>query len=181
MAVNEGDILRALNLDGLGTSVEKVYKDFITKAGNELIQLFKREIRERTKGSGTLAQSLSVLPKETGFEITADEYYNFVDDGVNAAPSRQGIKTIRPLIQNAPYSFKNLGVSKSMEKSISEWSGVSLGQAYGIAVSIKKHGIKPHNITDNAISDEVLEKISKDLAEVTGIMITAVFKKGESK
>ena len=91
MAVNEAEVLRQLNLNNLGRSPEEVYTDFITETGNELIKLFKTEINKTTKGSGTLAQSLKVLPKSTGYEITADRYYDYINEGVNAAPRTKGI------------------------------------------------------------------------------------------
>lgn len=177
MAVSEADVLRQLNLEDLGRSADDIYSDFLTDVGNDIIKLFKREINDNTKGSGTLAQSLSVLPKTGGFEITADFYYQFIDDGVNAAPRRQGLKYTRPLVQNSPYSFKHLGVGRQMERSVAQWSGASIGQAYGIAISIKKHGIKGHNITENTLTDDVLEKIAEDLGKVTGFFVTATLKK----
>lgn len=179
--INEAEILQQLNLENVGRSADAVYKDFITDVGNELIDLFRDRIASSTKGSGTLASSLKAVPTETGFAIEADYYYDFIDSGVNAAPKKQGLKYTRPLVQNSPYSFKHLGVSSNMERKIAEWSGVSIGQAYGIAISIKKHGIQPKNITQSVITPEVLEKISTDLGKITGLIITATFKKHGAK
>ena len=179
--INEADVLRQMNLEDLGRSADVVYKDFITEVADELIQQFRDKIQDNTKGSGTLAQSVSPLIKKDGFVIEADYYYRFVDDGVNAAPKQQGLKYTRPLVQNSPYSFKHLGVGSNMERSIAQWSGVSIGQAYGIAISIKKHGIKAKGITDSVITNEVLEKISTDLGKVTGFIINATFKKHGAK
>ena len=49
--------------------------------------------------------------------------------------------------------------------------------AYAVAMSNKKKGLKGHNITDNVITEKVLEDISKDLAEVTGLNFEISFEK----
>lgn len=179
--INEADILRQLNLEDVGRSADDVYSDFITDVGNELIDLFREAIHKNTKGSGTLASSLKTIPTSSGFAIEADYYYQFIDQGVNAAPKRQGLRYTRPLVQNSPYSFKHLGVGKNMERTIAQWSGVPIGQAYGIAISIKKHGIKGKGITDSVLTDEVLTKISEDLGKITGFLVKATFKKHGAK
>ena len=63
-----------------------------------------------------------------------------------------------------------------MAKSIGEWANVSdISQAYAIGVNIKRYGIKPKNITDKVVTDEMLERISQDLLTATGLIVTASF------
>lgn len=176
--ISEADILRQLDAAGLGTT--EVYQDFITELGNEIANDFREYLDTKTKSTGRHTK-IYAKPSQNGFVIEADYWYDFIDQGVNAAPKQEGLKYTRPLVQNSPYSFKHLGVGSNMERSIAEWSGASIGQAYGIAISIKKHGIQPKNITEGVITPELLEKISTDLGKITGLMITATFKKHGAK
>lgn len=170
---DEADILRSI--ENLGAQRSDFYRDVITDLSNEIIKRYREALSG--SGSGNLASSLTVKPNKNGFEIEADYYFKFIDEGVNASPKKQGIKYVRPLVQNSPYSFKNLGVGSNMEKSIAQWSGVSLGSAYGIAVSIKKHGIKAQNINDKVLDEETLNLISADLSTVLGLAVEVTFDK----
>lgn len=162
-------------LSDIGSVKGDFYQDYLTSIGQTVIDRYKEVLAKETSGSGTLAQSVIALPNQNGFEIEADFYFKFIDEGVNAAPKIPGVKYIRPLVKGAPYSFKNLGVGRDMEKSIAQFSGKPLGQAYGIAVSIKKHGIKPHNINDQVLTDEFLDDISEDLSIVLGLAVEVTF------
>ena len=62
-----------------------------------------------------------------------------------------------------------------MASSIREWSGAPMEQAYAIGVNIKTYGIKPQNISEQAVSDEVLDRISEDLATITGLVVEVTF------
>jgi hypothetical protein len=126
-----------------------------------------------------LKSSVTVLPSQNGFDIEADYYYKFIDDGVSGVGQfgEKGIDSSRVpgLVTNGTYKFKNLGVPSAMVNSIREWSGASIEQSYAIAVNIKNYGIKPKNITDKVITDAVLERIAEDLATLTGLNIEARF------
>lgn len=175
MAVNEAEVLRQLEAQGVGANPKDYYKDFIGEIADDIVKGFKDEIKATTEGSGALSQSVVAVPKKDGFQVEADFYYKFVDEGVNAAPKVSGAKYIRPLVQNSPYSFKHLGVSKDFAKSISQYVGASIPSQYAVAVSIKKHGIKAHNITDKVITDGVLDRIAEDLATILGLTVEVIF------
>lgn len=180
MAVNEADILNELDAQNIGKSVDNVYRDFITDIGNELQEAFRKYTNDHTKGSGTLAQSFVAKPEKNGFVINADFYYNFIDLGVQASPLPPGIKpTRKQFTGNSPYAFESLFVPERMERSIAQWTGKPIGANYGVAVSIKKHGIEPKNITSNVITDEVLQRIADDLSQITGIAVSAMFERTE--
>jgi hypothetical protein len=172
MAINEAEELRNLLSNGLGD--DGFYQDFIGRLSNDIVKEFKDGINKNTKGSGALASSVVAVPTRSGFEVQADFYYKFIDEGVNAAPST-GIKTSRPLVTGAPYSFKNLGVSKDFAKSMKQYAGANVSHAYAIAVSIKKHGIKAKDITDKVVTNDLLEQIAEDLATLTGLAFGVVF------
>jgi hypothetical protein len=101
------------------------------------------------------------------FEIQADDYYKFVDQGVN------GIAVNHASV----FSFRYPGVSYNMAKAIQEWKGLEMSHAFAVASNIKQRGLKPKHITESVITDELLEKISKDLAEVTGLTFEIKFTK----
>lgn len=176
MAINEAEILRTLSKQDVGKKPENIYINAITVLSDEIVENFKDVIEKETRSdNGALKSSVIVVPSKNGFEIEADFYYKFIDDGVNAAPSGPGSNAVRPLVQGAPYSFKNLGVPPKMAQSIWESYGGSLPQAYAIAVSIKKHGIKPKNITEQVWNDAVIDRVSADLSRITGLAVTVMF------
>jgi len=185
MAVNEAEILQQLESTGIGvgqyseTQAVSLYQKLMLNLGNDIQESFREQIEKDTKSdNGALKGSVKALPSKTGFDIFADFYYKFIDDGVSGVGQFQGaMKSIRPVVSNGLYQFKNLGVPESMAQSIREWSGASIEQSYAIAVNIKRYGIKPKNITDAVITDEVLERIALDLATVTGLVIEVSFDK----
>ena len=177
MAINEAEILRQLERDGLGADPKEMYSNIITDIGNDLMKQFRTVIEKETSSTnGALKSSVTVLPSQNGFDIEADYYYKFIDDGVSGVGKfSDGKSPIRSVVSSGLYSFKNLGVPKAMANSIREWSGASIEQSYAIGVNIKNYGIKPKNITDTVITDAVLERIAEDLATVTGLNIEARF------
>jgi len=111
------------------------------------------------------------------FEIQADQYYKYQDQGVNAAPEVTGYEYKRARVQSSVFSFKYASPGKNMVKAIQEWKGGTMEKAYATARSIKMHGLKPRNITENVMTDAVLNQIASDLAAVTGLMFDVSFVK----
>jgi len=113
----------------------------------------------------------SIIPVPTGnlsFRLEADDYYPFVDQGVNAVGTNN---------YGSQFSFNYPGVSHNMATAISQWKGLDMSHAYAVSYNIKQRGLKPKRITDNVITDEVLNKIANDLAEITGLMFEIKFDK----
>jgi len=181
--MTEGEILRALAGSGIGSGkftdsqMVSAYDKLILSLGNDIVDSFRTQIEKDTSSqNGALKGSVIPIPTKNGFEIQADYYYKFIDDGVSGVGQFSGATSpIRSVVSNGLYSFKNLGVPQSMAKSIREWSGASISQAYAIGVNIKNYGIKPKNITDKVVTDAMLERISQDLLTATGIIVTASF------
>jgi len=180
--MTEGEILRALAGSGLGKGFDEVkaetaYELIIKKIGDDIVDSFRTQIEKDTKSdNGALKASVEPIFKGKGFQIEADYYYKFIDDGVSGVGQFSGaMSPIRSVVSNGLYSFKNLGVPEAMANSVREWSGASISQAYAIAVNIKRYGIKPKNITDKVVTDEMLERISQDLLTATGLIVTASF------
>ena len=162
-------------LEGFGISQsdaeqpETAYNNFLKDVGNKVTKDFRKYIKANANNTGGLAASVVYFPTgKLSFEIQADDYFKFQDEGVNAVGSNN---------YNSTFSFKYPGVSKKMAKAISEWKGLDMSHAYAVAYNIKQHGIVPKNIIENVITDDVLERISKDLAEVTGMIFNVKFEK----
>jgi len=178
MAINEAEILRQLERQDIGKDASKVYINSLTVLADQITQDFKDVIEKETRSdNGALRQSVTTVPNSNGFEIDADFYYKFIDDGVSGVGSFKGVPQHRQVVSGAPYQFKNLGVPSKMVKSIREWSGASIEQSYAIAVNIKNYGIKPKNITDQVWNDTTIQRVSDDLSEITGLAVTVVFEK----
>lgn len=165
-------------LEDFGVSVaeaeqpQSVYEKFILDVGNKVTSDLRKYIEEHAKNTGALAQSVVYFPTGAlSFEIQADDYYKFVDEGVN------GIATNH----SSQFSFKTPFVSYNMAKAIQEWKGIEMSHAFAIATNIKQRGLKPKHITDNVINDKVLEMIAKDLTEITGLTFEITFTKTTEK
>ena len=167
-------------LDTLGFSEselqqpESAYEKLILGIANQVTQEFKEYIQNNASNTGALAQSVVYFPTGAmSFEIQADDYYKFQDEGVS---SINGTKF------NSPYSFRLPYVTKSHAIAIQKWKGYDLSHAYASAYVTKhRYGIKPKNITANVMTDDVLERIASDLAEVTGLMFEVKFTKNTQK
>jgi len=168
MASNNFDFLDDFGIDK-GATPENRYENFIKDVGNKITKDLRTYIENNAYNTGALAQSVVYMPNgKMSFDIQADSYYKFMDEGVNAVGTNN---------MNSSYSFKGLFVSSNHARAIQEWKGLEMSHAYAVAMSNKKKGLKGHNITDNVITDKVLEDISKDLAEVTGLNFEISFEK----
>jgi len=165
-------------LEEFGVSVaeaeqpQSVYEKFIINVGNKVTADLREYIQANAMNTGALAQSVVYFPTGAlSFEIQADDYYKFVDQGVN------GIAVNHASV----FSFRYAGVSYNMAKAIQEWKGLEMSHAFAIASNIKQRGLKAKNITENVINDKVLEMIAKDLTEITGLTFEIKFTKATEK
>jgi hypothetical protein len=161
-------------LEEFGVSVgeaeqpQSVYEKFILTVGNQVTADLREYIQQNASNTGALAQSVVYFPTGAlSFEIQADDYYKFVDQGVNGIAQNQG----------SAFSFKTPFVSYNMAKAIQEWKGLDMSHAFAIATNIKQRGLKAKHITDSVITDDLLNRIANDLAEVTGLTFEIKFEK----
>jgi hypothetical protein len=166
-------------LEGFGISTanvaqpENVYQEFILKVSNQLIEDLRTYIKANANNSGGLASS--VVPFPTGalsFEIQADDYFKFQDQGVNSVGSNN---------HGSQFSFRYPGVSPRMATAIQQAYGVTSSHAYAISHSIKEYGIRPKKIIETVLSEDVLDRIANDLAEVTGLIFSIKFDKATQR
>ena len=165
-------------LEEFGVSVgeaeqpQSVYEKFILNVANKVTEDLREYIQVNANNNGALAKSVAFFPTGAlSFEIQADYYYKFVDQGVNGIASNVG----------SEFSFKTPFVGYNMATAISEWKGLQMSHAFAVASNIKQRGLRPKNITDSVITDDVLERIAKDLSEVTGLTFEINFEKTTEK
>jgi hypothetical protein len=145
------------------------YDRFITGLSTQLATEFRDYTKKVAQNTGALAASIIPVPTGTlSFRLEAEDYYPFVDEGVNAVGTNN---------HGSRFSFNYPGVSHNMATAISQWKGLDMTHAYAVASNIKQRGLRPKRITENVVTDEVLNKIANDLAEITGLMFEITFNK----
>jgi hypothetical protein len=162
-------------LDDFGISAQdaeqpkNAYDRFIIELSNKLAEEFRDYTKKVASNTGALAASIIPVPTgQLSFRLEADDYYPFVDEGVNAVGTNN---------YGSQFSFNYPGVSHNMATAISQWKGLDMSHAYAVASNIKQRGLQPKRITENVINDSVLERIGKDLAELTGLLFEVNFTK----
>ena len=146
------------------------YERFILDLANKVTADLRETVNTKARNTGGLAGSVLYFPTgQLSFEIQADDYYKFIDEGVNP---------VGKSLYNTPYSFQYPGVSSSHARAIQQWKGLEMSQAYAIASHMKTtSGLRPRNITTSTITDDYLERIASDLATVTGLLFDITFTK----
>ena len=162
-------------LDDFGISAQdaeqpkNAYDRFIIELSNKLAEEFRDYTKKVASNTGALAASIIPVPTgQLSFRLEAQDYYPFVDEGVNAVGTNN---------YGSQFSFNYPGVSHNMATAISQWKGLDMSHAYAVASNIKQRGLQPKRITENVINDSVLERIGRDLAELTGLLFEINFTK----
>ena len=163
-------------LETLGISEDQLdqpqnaYERFMVELSKQITKELKEYIQKNAFNKGGLFQS--VIPVPTGamsFEIQADQYFKFIDEGVNPI----GKKTFQ-----TPYAFRSPFVSANHAAALKEWKGYDTKRAYASAYVTKhKYGIKPRSILNNVLTEDVLTRIGNDLEQLTGLMFDVKFNK----
>jgi hypothetical protein len=160
-------------LDDFGISAQdaeqpkNAYDRFIIELSNKLAEEFRDYTKKVASNTGALAASIIPVPTgQLSFRLEAEDYYPFVDEGVNAVGTNN---------YGSQFSFNYPGVSHNMATAISQWKGLDMSHAYAVASNIKQRGLQPKRITENVINDSVLERIGRDLAELTGLLFEINF------
>lgn len=151
---------------------KNAYDRFIIELSNQLATEFRDYTKRVAQNTGSLAASIIPVPTgQLSFRLEAEDYFPFVDQGVNAVGTNN---------YGSQFSFNYPGVSHNMATAISQWKGLDMSHAYAVASNIKQRGLKPKKITENVINDQVLDRIANDLAEITGLMFEINFTKNGS-
>jgi len=179
-----------LNTSGFSEALAKIgkIKEVVsTEAGSPLEKLVLKlgqDIIDKLKASGVASgmspnslliasigagDFISVNGNKMNITISANEYWDFVNSGVNGTVRGVGGK----------YNFKTPYPNKKMAASLKNGmasKGLSLppgfkdydSYSYAAATNIKKYGIKPNHFADFITSKAFIEKISLNLAQQLG-------------
>jgi hypothetical protein len=151
---------------------KNAYDRFIIELSNQLATEFRDYTKKVAQNTGALAASIIPVPTgQLSFRLEAEDYFPFVDEGVNAVGTNN---------YGSQFSFNYPGVSHNMATAISQWKGLDMSHAYAVASNIKQRGLQPKRITENVINDQVLDRIANDLAELTGLLFEINFTKNGS-
>lgn len=155
------------------TETEKVIRDWIEERRSIAREKLEEDDRE---GSGALKTSIAPnyddLPTEGIVTIMAEDYWDYINSGVNGVLNNFGAK----------YSFKTLGVDEQDISDFKEWirnKGITPFQpdmsydelAYVLASSTKRKGIRSTPFMDEAFDEASI----KDLATRLGKAIVLQF------
>jgi hypothetical protein len=187
--------------------MEETPSDILVKYGNLFAEAFRKSLLKHDKFvSGNLSQSiismpLKVMGQKLVVEIRADEYFKFVNEGVDGWNRKVG----------SPYSFKKAGKriplqsmrdfmamrgiqpamnikrNKTIEKLKSKKLKKSLkadskekdlnSAAFAIGYAVKKKGIRPTHFADEVIESSLRLEMEKELSKSVGRLIKVEIKK----
>ena len=158
--------------DDLGIEVTEQplsdYERLVRDIGQKVTDELKDYVFKNVNNLGGLAQSVVYFPTGAlSFEVRADQYYKFQDQGVNGLSNSQG----------SMYSFRTPRISPNMANAMKEAYGITIEHAYGKAGWVKKYGIKPRKITETVINETLLNDVARLLEEMTGLQFEAKFNK----
>ena len=150
------------------------YEKFILELSNKLTDNFRDYISKNVNNTGGLASAtIAFVNGPLTITVESDQYFKYQDQGVSSIDGNK---------YDTPYYFSLPYVTKNHAKAIQQWKGYDLSHAYASAYVTKhKDGIKPRNIIENVMTEDVLKRISNDLAEVTGLMFEVSFTKNTQK
>lgn len=151
------------------TPIERIILDW----QNETIAKIQTSLDESTNGtSGALRQSFvpSEIKREGSivtFEIIAEDYYKFVDEGVQGVGGEN--KTTGGVFQNvapnSPFSYKE-GVKPSA-KHFDLWSRTKGLNPFAVRESVFRKGLTPSYFYSKVMTDEWIGELTSRL-EVAG-------------
>lgn len=176
------------------SSVEDVLAIIRQETIDELIESLERVNRV---SSGGLSQSINVDIVDDGgfhFILSMDEYWKFVDEGVDGTKKSQGSQfkykkknikqqAVLEFIANRGIGLGNLathyknkdGVFKKRKKSLPK-EKARKSQAWLIGRKIAERGLKPTNFYSDVINDDWKKDFTKRVSQALGRDILIQFK-----
>lgn len=133
--------------------------------------------RTNSNASGNLRAftkwKVITLPNQVIARLQMPDYYAYIDLGVAGTESGSGAfqfkkNTVHPDMVNSIaewISYKAIRVRTSNEQSTQSVLKQRQSMAYGIAVNVKKHGIKATGFFSNNINPTEIKKLTDDLLQ----------------
>jgi hypothetical protein len=182
-------------------------REVLEDYGQKFMDAFRVSLEKNGKYvSGALSQSIIAMPvkimnQKLILEIRADEYFNYVNDGVDGWQTKVGSpysfkKNGRPIpvtmmrkhiaLRGERYSgiinslmneYKNTrGLKVKRKKPISKDKAIG-GLAWAVGYNVKKKGIKPTHFADEVIESNLKKQMEIELSKSMGRMINIEIKK----
>jgi len=174
-------------------SVGTVKDMFAPKSGSALMtylfnwaedvtEQLRQSALTKANATGGLAQSMQAIPSQEQdkvvVSISMDDYYDYVNKGVNGVRSTVG----------SPYSFKTPYANSNMVSAITGDSGMSWIGAKGIvaqdgnynslgwaiATNLKQKGIEPTHFYDDVITEQLIQDLKTDLEKSFGVQLEVI-------
>lgn len=143
---------------------EKEIDEIVLEVFNGVSFEFQDFVMNEIPESRSLFQTVGLEPKTLlSYSIVADNYFKFVDKGVNALQGNYTAK--RPKVSGSPYSFRQPSVSRNFATALQDKYRVGVPESYAIGWSIKIHGIVPKNLIDRFFTKDKLEAVANELME----------------
>lgn len=176
-------------------------REVLEDYGQKFVDAFRESLLKHDKFvSGGLSQSIIAMPikimgQNLVMEIRADEYFDYVNEGVNGTQVKNG----------SPYSFRKKNVNQSamlqhianrginyrdMQNFYKNAKGLKVKRkkplekqkalktlAFLIGRKVSKRGIKPTHFADEVIESNLKKQMEIELSKSMGRMINVEIKK----
>jgi len=155
---------------------EKEIDEILISVFQKVTNEFSDFVMEQIPDTRSLAQTVAMLPKSLlTYEIVADDYFKFVNEGVNALQGNY--QTKRPTFSGSRFQFRQPSVSRNFAVALQEKYRFSEPQSFAVGMSIKIHGIQAKNLTDKFFTADKLEAIATELLEKLKLPLQLTFTK----
>ena len=159
--------------------ISSIIADIVIDWTDELIQDMRQDLNDKVKSKRkSLAQSIepsfTINSKGITMDLNLNDYYDFVDKGVNGVQGNVG----------SPYSYKYARPSMSHAKAVAQWitdAGIEfkgrgsnnwakarLSAGYAMAMAAKRKGLKAKPFFDKNINEARIEDLAQRIADATG-------------
>lgn len=163
--------------------VAKTVSDVFLKYRAELIaDLRESLINVNRDQPGDLLQSIdakvTVQSNKVSFELEMNDYWQFVDEGVDGTVTSQGsqfkykkngkripLDAMKKFIAARGLRPKQLGAKGSKKVSKVKKQTAIDSFAWALGISLKRKGIKPTHFFTNVINDSLKARLTKDISE----------------
>jgi len=155
---------------GGGMQFDKTAQAVVDEVTTLLLDIEKNLKEEQAVSTGNLTstatQEISVQAGVLQIDVLLEDYYKFVDEGVNGVvnnrgakfsfksrnPSRKMVDEIEQWLKRAGASSTNVKKSVSKKESVGlSFANASRSKAFAVAASIKRKGIKPTKFLTDAV------------------------------
>ena len=161
-------------------TTEAVVIDWVNNISIEMQKILMKKSKSRRN---RLAQSLNTQVLQGSNSkmikvgiVTTEEYYDYVDKGVQKAQKGRGgaPNPSKNKAPSSPYKFKNVGTSDAMIESIKGWTAFAAAKADDakrIAYFVKRGGLKPKYYISGAINPKAKAELSDKLTITLGRVV----------